>query len=226
VTWIGTFKSLITLAPTTYGLTAAQATSYGTLAASYVSAYELAKADATRSPSNIIAKDQARFSVVASTRQLAGIIQKFPGTTNQMRSDLGLTVPAVRTPIPQPGTAPALTIGKRDGTAVRLRMADVNSVRRGKPPGVAGALIYSYVGPVAPVAIEDWNLEGQATRTLVDILFPAETAPGTVVWFTAQWYNPRGQTGPGCAPICTNIAGGAMSQTMVQNLQQPLKQAA
>jgi hypothetical protein len=209
VVWIGTFKALITANPTTYGLVAGQATTYGTLATNYVTAYNLANADATRSPSNIIAKDDARRLVVANTRLLAGIIQKFPGTTDQMRSDLGLTVPAQRSPIPVPANPPMLEIKQRVGTTVRLKLHD-NVGNRSKPLGVQGARVYSFVGAQPPVQIEDWVFEGQATRTLVDISFPETTAPGTVVWFTAQWYNPRGQTGPGCAPVSTNIAGGAM----------------
>src|SRR5687768_15548663 len=106
VTWIGTFRTLITASAATYGLTTAQASSYGTLATNFVNAYNVANADATRSPSNIIAKDQAKLLVVRNSRLLAGIIQKFPGTTDQMRSDLGLTVPAARTPIPPPSDIP------------------------------------------------------------------------------------------------------------------------
>src|SRR3954467_1442839 len=100
VTWIGTFRSLITSAPTTYGLTAGQATAYGTLATNFINAYNIARADATRSPSNIIAKDEAKHLLIANTRLLAGIVQAFPGTTNQMRSDLGLTVRSQPSPIP------------------------------------------------------------------------------------------------------------------------------
>src|SRR3954467_8723670 len=173
VTWIGTFRSLITSAPTTYGLTAGQATSYGTLATNFVNAYNVANADATRSPSNIIAKDEAKHLVVANTRLLAGIIQKFPGTTNQMRSDLGLTVPAAKGTIPPPSDIPELDIVSRIGTRVRIRLRDSTGVRRGKPLGVQGARVYSHVGPTAPVEIGDWTFEGQTTRVTADIQFSA-----------------------------------------------------
>src|SRR3982751_380703 len=64
VTWINTFKALIIATPTAYGLTAAQATAYGTLATNFINAYTLTSADATRSPSNIVAKDDAKVLVV------------------------------------------------------------------------------------------------------------------------------------------------------------------
>src|SRR5256885_14182776 len=131
VTWIGTFKGLIIANPTTYGLVAGQATTYGTLATSYINAYNVANADATRSPSNIIGKDNAKRLVIANTRLLAGIIQKFPGTTDQMRSDLGLTVPSARTPIPPPAISPDIDILSVSGNTVKIRIHDpVNTTRR------------------------------------------------------------------------------------------------
>src|SRR5207253_5343102 len=114
--WMNTFKTLIATNFAQYGLTTGQATSYGTLATSFQNAYNLANADATRSPSNIIAKNQAKDLLIASTRQLAGIVQKFPGTTNQMRSDLGLTVRDIPTPIPVPSEPPVLDVHNRIGT--------------------------------------------------------------------------------------------------------------
>jgi hypothetical protein len=210
VTWIGVFKGLITAAPTTYGLVAGQATTYGTLATNYVNAYNLAKADATRTPSNIIAKDDARKLVVANTRLLAGIIQKFPGTTDQMRSDLGLTVPASRTPIPPPVFAPTIDIVSVSANTVKIRIhEDGGSSRRGLPAGVKGISIFSAVGAAAPTVEADWTTEGITTRTVVDITFPATVTPGSKVWFTAFFFNPRLQNGPAATPVSTNIAGGS-----------------
>ena len=104
-----------------------------------------------------------------------------------------------------------LEVIERMGTVVKVRLHDATGERRGKPDGVAGARIYSHIGPTAPVNVVDWKFEGQVTRTAeIPITFASETAPGTIVWFTACWYNPRGETGPGCAPVSTNIAGGEM----------------
>jgi hypothetical protein len=209
VTWINTFKSLITVNFAMYGLSSAQQAAYGTAATNFINAYNVAKADATRSPSNIIAKDAMKKIVIGQTRQLAGIVQKFPGTTNEMRSQLGLTVPAPHSPIAPPTDVPTLEIVERLGTMIRLRLHDATG-NRSKPAGVRAANVYSHVGPTAPVQIGDWSYEGEATRAFVDITFPAETVPGTVVWFTAQWKNPRGEAGPGCAAVSAIIAGGAM----------------
>jgi hypothetical protein len=209
VTWVNTFKALIVASPTTYGLVAAQATAYDTLATNFINAYNLANADATRSPSNIIAKNAAKDLLIASTRQLAGIIQKFPGTTDEMRSDLGLTVKTVPTPIPVPTQPPVLEIHNRIGTQITIRLHD-GSGNRAKPRGVQGARLYSFVGATPPAEIEDWKFEGQVTRTDVPVDFGPDIAPGTLVWFTAGWYNPRGEMGPGCTPVSAFIAGGTM----------------
>jgi hypothetical protein len=179
------------------------------LAQDFFDAYALANADATRSPSTIIAKDTCKRAVIANTRQLAGIIQKFPGTTDEMRSDLGLNIRAAGAIIPPPPNPPVIEVVERDGTTVRLRIHDGTSERRGRPYGVQGTRVYSHVGPTAP-DIDGWHLEGQITRPFVDCVFPADTAPGAVVWFTACYYNPRGETGPACAPISTFIAGGSL----------------
>ncbi len=82
VTWSGNFDTKITATPTAFGLTAGQATTYAGLNAAFVSAYQTANDPLTRSPANIVAKNMAMAALVASARQLAGIIQKYPGTTN------------------------------------------------------------------------------------------------------------------------------------------------
>jgi hypothetical protein len=209
VTWIGTFKSLITVNFALYGLTSAQQASFGTAATNFVNAYNVARADATRSPSNIIVKNDMKKIVVAQARELAGIIQKFPGTTDEMRSQLGLNVPSPRSPIAVPTATPMVEVVERLGTNVRLRLHD-GTGNRSKPKGVRSAKIYSHIGPTAPVDVDTWVYQGESTRALVDIAFDPATAPGTVVWFTCQWANPRGETGPGSPALSTNIAGGAV----------------
>ncbi len=210
VTWIRTFNNGIQSSPTTYGLTVPQATAYGVLADAFIAAYRVANAEPTRTRPSIITKDHAKRQAIAATRQLAWIVQKHPGTTDTMRSTLGLTVPAARTRIGRPADPPRLIVVSRLATTVRIRLRDAASTRRGKPDGVQGARLYSYVGATPPAAIDDWRSEGQITRPVCDVVFPFMTPPGAVVWMTAQWYNPRGETGPACAPVSTNIAGGGM----------------
>ena len=210
VTWSTNFDTRITAAPTTFGLTAAQATAYDALHDAFVAAYNAAANDGSNSTSAIITKNDARVSLVANARLLAAIVQAHPGTTNTMRSDLGLTVrDAAPTPVPPPADAPSIVVVSTSGNTVRVRIIDpANPTRRGKPAGVDGIALFSFVGAAAPTDEAAWKFEGNTTQTAVNVIFPNTTAPGAKVWFTAFYFNQRKQSGPPATPVSTNIAGG------------------
>lgn len=202
VTWSTNFKTKITATPTAYGLSAPQATAYGGLHDAFVAAYQTANNPDTRSPSSIIAKDMARDVLANNARLLARIVQATPIVTAQQKSDLGLSVRDTQpSPIPPPADAPAIVIESAAGNTVRIRLIDKeNPARRGKPAGVDGASVFSFVGAAAPAEEADWTFEGNTTRTGVGIVFPATVAPGAKVWFTARLTNTcasRGLAWPG-----------------------------
>jgi hypothetical protein len=210
LTWSVNFNAKINATPTDYGLTAGQATAYTTLHDAFATAFQTASDPLTRSPANIVAKDGAKAALITSARQLAGIIQKYPGTTDFMRSELGLTVKdAEPSPIPPPADAPQLDVVTVSGRTVRIRLRDVaNPTRRGKPAGVSGASVFSYVGATPPPDVAAWKFEGNIGVTKVDVTFPTTVEPGAQVWLTAFWFNPRKQSGPACTPVTTYLAGG------------------
>ena len=154
-------------------------------------------------------KAQTGTDVFARMQQAIG--QRFPGTTNTQRSDLGLTVRNPEpTPIPPPASAPNIDVLSVDENTVRIRLHDpANPTRRGKPAGVDGAAIFSFVGDDAPTAEATWRFEGNTTRTAINVTFPNTGAPGSKVWFTAFWFNERKQSGPAATPVGTNLPGGA-----------------
>jgi hypothetical protein len=204
------FSAKITATPTAFGVTAPIATSLAGKVTAYSTALLAAQDPATRGPQTIQEKNTKRSDLRAYIRSVAKQIQGTITVTDDQRQELGLTIRAQPSPIPVPPDPPVLEIVERIGTDVRIRLHDGTSTRRGRPVGVQGARVYSHVGPTPPVNPTDWTLEGQATRTIVDIQFPADTAPGTVVWLLACWYNPRGEVGIACAPVSTNISGGAV----------------
>lgn len=210
VTWSNNFNTRIGATPTTFGLTAAQATTYNGLNDAFVAAYDAATNDGTNSKSAIVTKNDAKALLIANARVLAGIIQKFPGTTNTMRSELGLTVKDVEpTPIPPPSNAPSILIKSVSGNTVRIRLVDPqNPTRRGRPAGVDGLAVFSFVGENAPTTEGAWKFEGNTTRTTVNVIFPSTTPAGSKVWFTAFYFNNRKQSGPPSTSVSTNIAGG------------------
>ena len=212
VTWANNFGSMISSTPTAFGLTSAQATNFATFNTAWVSSYNTAMAPLTRSPANIIAKNQAKHNMIVTARMLAGIIQKYPAITNTQRSELGLTVPVNPSPIPAPGTAPVLEVGSVIGWTVRVKLHDsASGSKRARPAGVSGASVFSFVGAIAPPDMTLWQFQGNVSRTTLDVVFANSIAAGAKVWLSAYWFNTRKASGPACAPVPTNLQGGSVS---------------
>ncbi|MDB5319156.1 MAG: hypothetical protein JWN40_787 [Phycisphaerales bacterium] len=206
------FDVKITASAPTFGLTSAQATSFHATLVAFTTARTVALDPLTRSPANIIAKDIAKASLLAAYRQLAGIVQRFPGTTNFTRSELGLPLRMHPTPIPAPATAPLIEVKSVAGRTARIRLIDAaNPTRRGRPPFTNGAAVFSFVGVTPPASLSDWKFEGNTGRTSVNILFPDTVASGAMVWIAAYWFNPRKQAGPGSDPVNAHLPGGSVS---------------
>jgi len=212
VTWSNTFGNLIQISPTDYGLVAAQATNYQTLNNSFVTLYNAANGDGTRTPAILISKGEAKAALKANARLLAGIIQKCPIVTNEQRSALGLTVHASPSPIPRPGVRPGMDLVSVNGRTVTAHIHDsASSSKRGKPAGATAAWVYSFVGTDYPSDPTEWNFEGSTTKAKFDIVFPNTVAGGTQVWVCAAWINGKQQSGPPSTPITTNLQGGGTS---------------
>lgn len=207
--WSNNFHSMISSSPTTYGLTAGQATSYGTLNTSWSNAYTTATAPSTRTRGTIAAKNAARTLLKANARFLARIVQATATVTAQQKIDLGLTArDVIPSPINPPTEAPVLEIVAALGRTLKVNLRSVGSDRRGKPDGVHGASLFSFVGATPPADIEAWTFQGSTTRTSFDVEFAPAVPAGSQVWLTAFWFNPRSQSGPACTPISAYIAGG------------------
>ena len=214
VDWSTNANSRLTSAPATYGTTAAIATQYDVLHDAFVLAYTnvvAARAAGTRSESLTAIKSSAKLALLNFARPLYKQIQANTAVTAAAKIELGVVVPNPEpTPIPPPAFAPGIDVVSASGNTARLRLHDsADPTRRGRPAGVDGAAVFSFVGAAAPTEEADWTFEGNATRTTVDIVFGPATAPGAKVWFTAFWFNPRAQRGPAAAPVGTNIPGGA-----------------
>lgn len=211
VTWSNNFDTLITASAPSYGLTVAQASAYNTLHDAFVSAFQVSSNPSTNSHSSVVVKNDAREALVDNARTLAGIIQANPDVTNQQRSDLGLTVRDTEpTPIPVPADPPGLQIVSAVGRSVTIRLHDTaNPDNRGKPDGVDGATVLSFIGsaPPAPEDIDSWKFEGNISRVTTVVNLPATVPSGATAWFTAFWFNPRKQSGPAAQPISTQIPG-------------------
>lgn len=211
--WSNNFNNVINLSPTAFGLTAGQCTVFGVLHTSWNNAYTDATQPSTRTPSAIQLKNDSKFAMINNAggiRALVNIIQAHPGTTNQQRVDLGITVSdAEPSPVPAPATAPDLSIISIFNRTVKIRLRDVeNADRRGKPDGVQGATILLFVGEDAPADPMEWNFALNTSTTLLDMDFPATIAAGAKVWLTAIWFNARKENSPPATPVSVRLSDG------------------
>jgi hypothetical protein len=185
------FFTMITAAPATYSLTAAQATAYGTKV-------------------TVGNKNLARRALRANAILLAGIVRNTPTVTNPQLEALGLLPRIVPTPIPAPSASPVVQVLSVSGNSVNIRLRNGTGSGRGKPPGVKSATVFSYVGAVAPTDITLWQYQGVMTKVTATVGFPDTVVGGSRVWITAIWANNRAQSGPAADPVSTNIAGGGV----------------
>lgn len=211
VNWSANFNARITAGPATYNLTAPQAAAYNSAHASFVAAYTAATEPSTRTIAAVAAKNVAKANVVALARQYARIIQAAPAVTARQKIDVGLPVHDTgHSPSTAPASAPNLAVLAVFNRTARVRLTDsLSPSRRGKPDGVIGAAVFSYVGATPPASLDDWKAEGNTSRTSVDVVFPTELPPGAQVWLTARWLGPRFQSGPACVPVTAHLPGGA-----------------
>lgn len=205
------FSTKITADPVVLGLTAANATALSTAVSDYQAKYTAATDPATRGKSTCFAKDTSRANLRFLIRQYARAIQGTLTVTNQQREELGLTVRDVEpTPWPTPGKAGVEVISV-SGQTVLIRIYDpLNPTRRGKPLGVAGTTIVSYIGEEPSLNPAEWTFQGNTTRTKIQVAFPSTLAAGTKVWISAFFFNPRGASGQAADPTGTNLQGGAL----------------
>jgi hypothetical protein len=206
--FVHNFDSRITASPTTFGLTAADATAFHALVVAWDAAYSVTKNRGTRSQSAVIVKDEKKFAMVTKLRELARIVQAYPGTTNEDRSLLGLTVPSERQPQPAPAFAPKLNVVKVDRNLVSVQLRDAQNLSRVRPDFARAANVFSFVGETAPTTSEGWYFQGGTTKARFDVAFDASLPMGTKVWLTAFWKNERDQSGPACDPVAVVLLGG------------------
>lgn len=204
--WMKNFNAFISATPTLYGLTAAQATALDTLFINFNAAFNTATNNSTRTPSAIQAKNDAKVALTEEVRGLVKIIQAYPGTTNEMRVDLGIRVPDVEpTPVPPPTEAPQLVVDSLMSRVLTLKIRNADEDSRGKPAGVAGATLLMHVGEDAPLDPTTWVFLMNTTKTTAIIDFPSTIAAGAKVWITGFWRNRRDEAGPAATPVSVRL---------------------
>jgi hypothetical protein len=216
--WTAAFGAKIEEYGGAIGLTDPQILEYTGLQEAFATALARVQDGVTRSPSNIVLKDQARDALTAKTRTLVGFIQEYPGTTDAQRSALQITIrKTTRTPSDPIEVAPRVVIASVKGMTFTLNIADPTSVSKKKRyEGSIGAQTYSYVGDEYPQDPALWAFHGTASKYVHEITMPFPLVPGTQVWVTAAWVDIKGRSGPLADPVSARVeyAGAANAQQM------------
>ena len=166
---------------------------------------------AVRNKTAVATKNAAKATLKNAATLLANKVYSTAAVTNAQKIELGIPPRNAPSPIPAPALAPVIEVQSVNAWTVKIRLKDAASgSRRGKPPGVSGASVFSYVGPAVPTDISAWKFEGNVGRTTVDVVFNESLASGTRVWLTAFWFNGRKQSGPACPPVGTHLQGGGV----------------
>ena len=143
-------------------------------------------------------KDGARTPFEAMIRELMGILQKNPATTDADRVDFGGTVPkGTRTPIPPPSTTPlAVSIDSPQRAVLSVLLADsATPLKRSKPPGAVAADVRQQIGGLAPADPAALPALAPATRSPYRIQYDNADV-GKTVWLAFRWLNGKGEPGP------------------------------
>jgi len=198
---------------TLYGLTSAQCTAFNTLVTAYQTALAACE-PGQRNKQAVSAKNAARTSLKTSARLLSNIVEGQATVTDAQKIALGINVRQSPSPTPIPTTSPVIQVASVSGFLITLRLrASAGSKARGKPTGVIGASIFSFIGDVAPTDLSQWTFQGNTGKTQVNVDIPNTTAKGATVWFTAFWFNGAKYSGPMTAPISTTVQGGSVSMS-------------
>lgn len=211
--WSRNFETQLTALadPTIVGLTPAQVAEYTAAYSDYIAKYDAAVAPSTRGTATILAKNESRDDLITLSRSFAMTITNYQGVTNEQRNDFGLTVRDNEpTPVPPPDVSPEIDVTSSVVRTVGLRLHNEKTIgQRGKPAGAIGATIFSYAGELPPPLdqLEQWKFEMNTSETTADVTFPSTVPAGSTVWFTASWYNRRGEQSPATPPVNVNLPG-------------------
>lgn len=202
---------------------AAQATAFAAVVATFVTANNAATDPPTRTRAKVAARDAAKTPMVAMIRDLARIINAFPGITNEKRIELGLTPRSgTFTPVGVPTESPVMQVLQtNEGRILKVRLSGQDTTRRGKPANCSGASIFSYVSTNGqpPADIGQYKFEGSTSRTIFDLEIPPTVPGGSQIFLVSFWFNNKMQSGPACNPVGAFIGGGVANNPAPQAMK-------
>ena len=204
--WAHAFLTSVEAEPTEYGLTAADITTLQTTVAEWDTSYNEMHQKRDAAKGATVGKMESRSLLEELLRNYARQIQADPKVSDELKADAGLKVhSSSRTPVPDPTTAPVISIDAGTIQQHFLRFTDSispNSLSR--PRGVFGVVIFYHIGTTAPVDDEQFVLHSTATRMKATINF-SNADGGKTAWYRTRYINTRGVLGPWSAVYSSTI---------------------
>lgn len=208
VTWAVNFDTLVTAAPATYGLVAADAASIHTYVAAFTAAYTLASDPVTRTLGTVADKDAKKAAMLAVLRSYSQRIKLNAGVADIDKANLGIPVGnAPPAPVPPPATYPLVSLAIPAALQIECRIRDsATPDSAAKPGGAIGAQVFVSTAATPPNDATTWKFAGFATRRSFVIDF--DNADATkIAHVIMRWQNRRGQAGPWSAVRDMTIVG-------------------
>lgn len=229
VLWSANFSQQIGEPGFNVGLSEAQITAFNAVNGTLQAAWMVASDPTTRTRITVANMHTALKNMRVMAKNLVSIIQGTSTVTDGQKEALRITVRKTHpTPVPVPTTEPKIEVVKVNGHEVTLRLSDADRpTSKARPVGTMGFTLMTYVGETPSMDTQAWTLQGnrgKPTKFVVD--FDQSLEPGTTVWFTAFWYNARGESGPATEPVSATIQFGGMSKGTIQSSEPKARQAA
>ena len=158
-------------------------------------------------------KEAAKNALLIEARALYARVQAATNVSDAQKVELNIHIrKTTPTPVPAPSAVAQVVVESVAGHTAKMRVIDpANPMRRSKPAGVSGVAWFSHVGPTPPADLSGWTFQGNSGKLEAEINFASSLAPGTMVWFTSFFFNPRKQSGPAGEPTSALIQFGGVS---------------
>lgn len=209
--WLLNFSTLLTAAPTDFGLTAPAAVIVAGVYTTWHASYLLATDPATRTAPTVAQKDADRAAAEFTVRPYAQQIAKNASVTPENKAAIGVNPPNTSpVPIPPPTTFPQVSLRSGEPLAHILQYQDSGAgTGKAKPYGAIGCQVFRSVGTVAATDPAQASFYAQPTKSPFRSEFEAADR-GKVCTYFARWITQGGpggvaQTGPWSDPVTAII---------------------
>lgn len=209
-TWMANFAAYVAINYLALGLQASDNTVIQAKLGAFAAAYEAAQTAGTRTPVTIAAQVTSDNDALQTARFYAQNINNNPGTTDDQRAALQITIRQTtpRGRIAAPATWPVLTmrnVGPLQHTII-WRDSEAPTVKvRAKPYGAQGIQLFQHIGATPPADPSSSTFLGNFTRLPVIVdLDPANI--GQTAYYYARWVTARGLEGPLVGPLTATVS--------------------